>query len=295
MKPRAYRDERDAVIMANIAGVAVADSPSRVYWHRGDVWWMLYQNMDFDPRTHVTLWEQDGDAVGFDVNTDGTLAWCFLPGVTSVATVNEVLDRGEAACRRLTAGENTSATSLAEDVERVSLLESRGYQRLDRPRLHFFRRLSVPLDLGSPPEAVTIRQVGGEREWPERVAIHREVWHPSKVTLEAYRRLRTMPGYDLALDLVLTAGDGAIAAYCLLWLDPQSGIAEFEPVGTRKAYRRQGLGKALLAGAFQRLIEYGATGAFVCTPASNTAAVRLYESVGFDVTGEEYTYQRKPA
>ena len=134
------------------------------------------------------------------------------------------------------------------------------------------------------------RHVGTEEEWAERVDLHREVWSPSRVTLEAYRRLRATPGYTPELDLVAVAPDGAFASYCICWLDPINRAGEFEPVGTRPAYQRQGFGRAVITEGLRRLKAHGTTDASVLTPQSNERAVALYESVGFRVAGHEYDY-----
>jgi ribosomal protein S18 acetylase RimI-like enzyme len=138
-----------------------------------------------------------------------------------------------------------------------------------------------------------VRHVGGEDEWPERVATHREVWHPSRVTLEAYQRLRVTPGYTPELDLVAVTPDGTFASYCICWLDPVNRTGEFEPVGTRPAFRQQGLGKAVIAEGLRRLKAHGATDAIVYTPHYNGSAVALYESAGFRIAGSEYDYVKR--
>ena len=74
--------------------------------------------------------------------------------------------------------------------------------------------------------------------------IHREVWHPSWVTFDAYRWLRAAPGYDPRLDLV--APDGTFGSYCVCWFDPGSRTGLFEPLGTRSASRGKGFGKAVM-------------------------------------------------
>jgi mycothiol synthase len=158
---------------------------------------------------------------------------------------------------------------------------------------HFHRSLSEPIPAATPPPGVTVRHVGAEDEWAERVATHREVWHPSKVTLEAYRRLRASPGYIPALDLVAATPDGTFASYCICWLDPVNRTGEFEPVGTRPAFRRQGLGGAVIGEGLRRLKAHGASEAIVYTPHSNAAAVALYESAGFRIVGREYDYARR--
>jgi len=126
-----------------------------------------------------------------------------------------------------------------------------------------------------------------------RCTARSEVWNPSRVTLEAYRRLRAAPGYTPEIDLVAVASDGVFASYCICWLDPANRTGEFEPVGTRPAYQRQGFGRAVIAESLRRLKARGATDATVLTPQSNERGVALYESVGFHVAGSEYDYVKE--
>jgi ribosomal protein S18 acetylase RimI-like enzyme len=142
------------------------------------------------------------------------------------------------------------------------------------------------------PEGWTVRNVGGEEEWQRRVDAHREVYHPSRVTLEAYRRLRRAPYYRPDLDLVAVSPDGEFAAYCICWYDPATHIGEFEPVGTRAAYRRRGLGKALMFEGQRRLRALGARTAIVYTNGDNIPAIPLYQSAGFRIVDREYLYQK---
>ena len=124
------------------------------------------------------------------------------------------------------------------------------------------------------------------------VNAHREVWHPSSHTLEAYRRLRTAPGFIPDLDIVALAPDGTFASYCMFWLDPINHIGLLEPVGTRSAYRRQGLSTAVLYEGIRRLQDYGARTAWVSTGAQSDQAIALYESVGFRLLFKDHRYGR---
>ncbi|HEV2404889.1 MAG TPA: GNAT family N-acetyltransferase, partial [Ktedonobacterales bacterium] len=133
---------------------------------------------------------------------------------------------------------------------------------------------------------------GGEDEWQRRVDTHREVYHPSRVTLEAYRRLRRAPYYRPDLDLVAVSPEGEFAAYCICWYDPATRVGEFEPVGTRAAYRRRGLGKALMFEGQRRLRALGAHTAIVLTNGDNIPAIPLYQSAGFRIVDREHLYQR---
>jgi mycothiol synthase len=159
--------------------------------------------------------------------------------------------------------------------------------------LHMRKDLDQPIPPGILPGGWIIRHVAGEDEFAQRVALHREVWHPSKVTLEAYRRMRTVPGYTPELDLIAVSADGTFASYCICWLDPVSKVGEFEPVGTRAAYRGKGLGKAVMLEGLRRLKATGMHTAIVYTNSSNEAARKLYGSVGFEVYNRSYDYVKR--
>ena len=105
--------------------------------------------------------------------------------------------------------------------------------------------------------------------------------------------MRATPDYRPELDLAVVAPDGTFASYCICWLDPVNRIGEFEPVGTRAAFRKQGLGKALMREGLRRLYDFGARAATVLSLADNEASVRLYTSVGFAVVDKEYLYSRE--
>jgi ribosomal protein S18 acetylase RimI-like enzyme len=288
----------DAHVLADIVVAATAIDPRCSYWHVGDVWWGLYQNTVFDPRDNIWLWIDDGTPVGFAWFDSRGVSVQVCPGyVNADALEDEMLSWAEHHRRALPVGSDGAsmlmATAFEHDARRAALLARRGYERTGTPMYHFHRSLSEPIPAASPLPGITVRHVGGEDEWPERVATHREVWHPSRVTLEAYQRLRVTPGYTPELDLVAVTPDGTFASYCICWLDPVNRTGEFEPVGTRPAFRQQGLGKAVIAEGLRRLKAHGATDAIVYTPHYNGSAVALYESAGFRIAGSEYDYVKR--
>ena len=290
MKISAHPFQGDTDVAALVQLVAMANAAGAHHWHVGDVWWGLYQNTIFEPREHVRLWETDGGhCVAFGwFEPPGSLSWVIHPHYADGAALAEqILLWGEQRCgkrpedpdgpRRLL------VDALDDDRERIALLERHGYVCL---HLHMLQ-MQRDLDQHMPPPELsagwTVREVAGPHEFEERVATHREVWHPSRVTMEAYRRLRDAPGYDPALDLVAVAPEGGFGAYCICWLDRENRIGQFEPVGTRPAYRGQGLGRAVMREGLRRLQVAGARRAVLITRFDNHAAVRLYESVGFRI------------
>jgi len=114
------------------------------------------------------------------------------------------------------------------------------------------------------------------------------------MTLDSYRRLRSVPEYAHDLDLAAVSPEGTIAAYTIVWYDASTASGQFEPVGTRAAFRQRGLGRAVLLEGLRRLAARGARTAIVNTNEGNAAARALYTSVGFRVHDRFLTYARKP-
>jgi mycothiol synthase len=273
------------------------DAPPGAYWHPGDVIWGMYQNTVFDPRREVRLWEDGDELLGF--------AWLEEPDgvVTQVhprlrgSLESEMLDWAAHQTRTVygeRAGDELWTRVPEDDPGLPASLAALGFVGDPDHALKMFRELDGPLPRPTLPDGWTVREVGGEVEWEERVETHREVWHPSRVTLEAYRRLREAPGYDPRLDLVAVAPDGTFGSYCICWFDPKSRTGLFEPVGTRSEYRGKGLGKAVMLEGLRRLRAIGARAAAVTAIHDNEIAAGLYESVGFKTGNTERLYGKKP-
>jgi GNAT superfamily N-acetyltransferase len=112
-------------------------------------------------------------------------------------------------------------------------------------------------------------------ELEARVECHREAWRPSamplsaealanippeatsRFTMDFYDRVRSTWLYDQSLDLVVEAPDGTLAACCIVWWDPATGVAEIEPLGVVPAHRRLGLAGALCMEAAGRVDARG--------------------------------------
>ena len=113
----------------------------------------------------------------------------------------------------------------------------------------------------------------------ECVAIHRDVWEPSRVNESSYRNVMAEWPCRGSLDCVVEAPDGRFASYVLVWPDDENGVGLFEPVGTRAEFRRRGLGAAVCTFGLRRLHEEGMRRAIV--GCDTEPACALYESLGF--------------
>jgi len=297
---RFFGGEADVRRMRAFLSAARLDGSQPGYWHVGDLLWRLYQNTVFDPFTSLRLWEKDGgELLGFvcysplewvDVQVHPRLRGNGLVEEQMLAWAEEhrlELPAKEDGTRSLQTG------GLDIDPQRVTFLERHGFERTGHHYINLMRDLSMPISDEPFPDGFTVQHVADESEFEERVSIHREVWHPSKVTLEAYRRMRTAPGYTPELDLVATTPEGVFASYCICWFDPASKSGEFEPVGTRAAFRRKRLGRAVMLEGLRRLKACGAQTALVTSEGSNQAALTLYQSVGFQIINRDYGYVKK--
>jgi ribosomal protein S18 acetylase RimI-like enzyme len=149
---------------------------------------------------------------------------------------------------------------------------------LDRA-IHFNHR-EVPNAPTPPrlPDGFRYRTVEPE-DLAERVAIHRDVREPSRVTESSYRNVMAEWPYRSSLDCVVEAPEGRFASYVLVWPDDDNGVGLFEPVGTRAEFRRRGLGTAVCTFGLQRLHEEGLRRAVVGCDSETACA--LCESIGF--------------
>lgn len=303
---RPFRDEADREAMLALAREAAAQYAQQSYRQIGDIIWGMYQHPRevFDPTERIFLWEDAaGELLAFAwLDGPGSLSAQMQPRLRDDGSATRLLDMilawaEERAAQAAGSPATLSVETLEDDTLYQEVLTRRGYRRGEATLLYFSRDLSAPIEAAALPEGWSIRHIADEDEYAQRVELHREVWRPSRVTVESYRVIRHAPIYRPELDLVAVAPDGTFAAYCTCWLDTQNLSGEFEPVGTRPAFRRLGLANAVLQEGCRRMQTLGARQATVYTGAQDAppkfnavAARRLYESAGFSVVNTLWTY-----
>jgi mycothiol synthase len=295
---RPYGGDKDLALMQRFLSAANSVSPPQAYYHPGDLSWNLYRNPEIDPCSEFRLWQDhDGTLLGFAwlEEPDGVVMQ-VRPDLRGAGILEEPM-LAWASERLADTGRNPGGEiwtrALETDRRLVDLLDSLGFERDPSHALKMHRDLGGPLPEVPPPLGWTVREVGGEGEWEDRVRVHREVWPSSRMTLEAYRRLREAPGYVAELDLVAVGPGGALGSYCICWLDAGSKAGLFEPVGTHPFHRGKGLGRAVMLEGLRRLRAMGASSALVTSLHDNEAASGLYESVGLRTVDREYLYGKK--
>ena len=124
---------------------------------------------------------------------------------------------------------------------------------------------------------------------------HVDAWHPSLFTETGMAGVMAAWPYRDDLHVLVQAPDGTLVSTAIIWFDPVSRTAEFEPVGTHRAYRRQGLATALLWYGMHRARDAGANTMLVaCVGApAHSAARALYYGVGFKPFARDVPYVKR--
>jgi ribosomal-protein-alanine N-acetyltransferase len=84
--------------------------------------------------------------------------------------------------------------------------------------------------------------------------------------------------------------DGKVVAMIVVWLIVDE--AHVATLATHPDYRRQGIGRRLLAYALRQMMQDGARSSFLEVRASNLAAQEMYQKFGYEATGRRRHYYR---
>ena len=297
MKVRAYEGLADLHAMLDLLSEGRQANNGTFYVHRGDLqWWLFYTDTPTGNwQSQIRLWTEDDRLIGWALLSidDDAFDVYAIPGLRGDSKECEMLAR---AVDEISAFNQIQTVWVAEDDEvRIRWLEENGFAVAENHFVHFQRSLSGSLDGPALPAGFSMRSSRGEEDAQLRsVASH--VAFGSKKPFEEYwpRTLRFMqsPVYVPEHEIFVIAPNGQVAAYCIIWTDEISKVGHFEPVGTHPDFQRKGLGKSLLFEGLRRLKSEGMNEADVCTNYNNPAAIRLYESVGFQPDKKLWTYKK---
>lgn len=235
----------------------------------------------------IRVLEQDGRLVGY-ADVDPTREepprwWCDVK-VDPNADAGEVVPKLVAWLDERAAVGKLRVWSSDSDRRIVDAFSALGFQ----PARHSYR---MDIDLAAEPAAptwprgVSVRNVVQGEERPVHAAVT-EVWQdtndPLDETFEEWAHWHLDPAtYDPALWFLAYAGD-ELAGFSICRQDPIDPKAGHIPLlGVRRAWRRQGLGEALLLHSFGEFRRHGYTRGTLGVDASSvTGATRLYERAG---------------
>ncbi len=299
---RSYESEGDLIQMQELLMQGRAQTDDWHYAHTGDLlfnYWMVLSHLN--PCEHIRLWHEGNRLIGYAVlGEDPAFDWQVLPEYEWHGIEEDALTCAESLLVELRRGDQKVwdgpiVTGARKDnARRTAFLEQHGFQRGGEfSEVNMICMLNEAIPGLVPPAGCCVRAFAGEEEITNRAEAQRDVWQPwtvGNVTDNDYAAFMRLPGYDRELDVVAVAPDGVIAAYVNGWIDPLNRVGDFGPVGTRPAYRRQGLARVALLECLRRMQQRGVQRVSVSTGMTNEPAIRLYELVGFRIVNEYYEY-----
>jgi mycothiol synthase len=297
--PRSHRGEEDLEAIARLINTCKAAN----LLNEGTSAAELRQELNDPSRQDSCLWEDEtGQLVGYAElwfpeaeELDGFLWFCIHPAVGSGDLGKEILAWGETQMRAASQARGGVAKLYSSDrsdrTERITLLEACGFAA-ERYFLRMARSLAESIPEPPLPEGFTLIPANPEVDalaWLEMFnQTFIDHWNHHDMTLEQLQHYLSHPHYNPELDLIAVAPDGTFAAFCYCEINSEenqrNGCKEgwIASLGTRRGFRKQGLGRAMLLSGLQRLQAAGVETALLGVDAENpNGALRLYESVGF--------------
>ena len=180
-------------------------------------------------------------------------------------------------------------------ADAAAFYESRGYRSIRR-----FRRMAIDLDREpevEPPEGLALRPLTTDDSRAVHAAMEEafaDHWEHRRRTFEEYSQ-RTFAREDYEPSLcVLAEADGELAGASLNWWKDIGGGGWIGTIGVRPAFRRRGIGEALVLASFAEFVRRGETRVALGVDAQNeTGAVRLYERLGMRTVWEAVVWEKE--
>jgi len=185
--------------------------------------------------------------------------------------------------------------AFADQIERSAELETAGFAcqadvgEDSWSKVWLRRPAELPVQTLRLPPGFAVRPLAGLSEVDAYVELHQAVFESKNMNAAWRARTLQHPAYRPDLDIVVTAPDGRLGAFCIGWLDGRRG--QIEPLGCHADFRRHALGRLALAEVLRRLQAAGADEIFVETDNYRNTALALYEHMGFQVSRDVWVYR----
>lgn len=311
VKPREFRGIEDLPkVKAFLVGRQRWDELPD-YWNAGKSTVGTFQTLFGSTPTHHRFWEDaNGELHAYvwlcpEPGDDDANSWRMLihPGVRREELAADVLTYAEKELTEVSgqrsASEPMKTVAYESDRSLASMLEQHGYSRENALDVYMQRGLDQPLAEPDPAHGYVVRKFEPKTDLVQRAGVQIDAFggipEPGEGAMENIRRfVRWYEGRE-DLDLVAVSPTNEIASFAVFLIDPVTLVGELDPVGTRASHRRKGLATAVLLSGLQYMKKNGMASAVVRTGVGNSAAISLYESVGFRVVDKLYRYTKSPS
>jgi mycothiol synthase len=256
---------------------------------------------EIDPAEDIRLAEVDGELVGYaDIwpHPHPTYWVDVRVGPSGEGDLRRELLEWTLERVRAKGGDHVIAGIWSNEERMRSAFREAGFERTRgsyRMRIEFDGELEEP----RPPEGVRIRPMTPD-DAHVAYATHEEtfadMWGWAPTSFEEWQHWFLGEGHDWSL-FFLAEADGEAAGVALCRPRPtEPDIGAIRVVGVRRAWRRKGVGRALMLHTFREFRRRGMRGASLGVDAESlTGAQRLYASVGMHVDRESDIFERRLA
>jgi ribosomal protein S18 acetylase RimI-like enzyme len=275
--------------------------------------------INWDPYQDTVVVERDGRIVGYARTqwrdqTDGERAFTTVvvvePAQAGTGIVGALLgwaeDRLVAMARAIPADQRRPSSmrtfSFGSEREYAAALEASGWTRtgqgheMVRPDLDDIP--DVPLPAGFVVRPIGLDPASRRAVWDAGVEAFADERIEEEATEEEWESFLSDPRQDPALWVIAFDGD-EIAGGVRGKIDPEENAYHgrerglLDGVFTRRAWRRRGLARALIARSLVRLRDHGMTSAYLGVDGLNpNQAMTLYESLGFGIVSTAYDWAK---
>ena len=276
-----------------------------------------FSDPDLDKARDLRLWEDEsGNLVGFgqlwlrrseeDEMMDGYIYLRVHPDYRDNGLEDEIVawafERAREAGREKGLPARVRSGTRDYDAYGRAIWERHGMS-VARYFFTMTRDLNQPIAEPQLPEGFTLRHSTAELEdvqrWIECFNLSFiDHWNHHPATVESHAHWLTSPNYNAERDLIAVAPDGTVTSFCFCWIDNADNERNnrlegwIDILGTRRGYRKMGLGKAMLLAGLHRLKHDGMSVAKLGVDADNpTGALQLYEATGFTRLHTQVSYR----
>lgn len=309
---RPYKSETDLETIAELLNSSESANEFHEWPSPAEILMQL-EAPSVDKQRDICLWEDSNSQlmaiaglmipeIGADIA--GILWFRVDPQTKGNNLAAQILEWGEKRMGEVGRERNVKVKVLCgthgDNSQRISLLESCGFE-IERYFLTMERSLTEPIPEAEFPEGFTLKHIDSEVDaaaWAEMFnQTFIDHWNHQDITVESVKDKLNDPKYRSELSLVAVAPDGTFAAFCDCQIHPENNQLNkrkdgfVNPLGTRRGFRKQGLGRGILLSALKFLKAEGMETAMLYVDADNlSGATRLYESVGFQRVNTQIAY-----